>query len=373
MTRLPGFFTALYILCSLPGISAWTFVWRNVSDTPTVEEGTGAQPCKAIDHAKGKYFKFDAGDSLVRIYLYGSSSCTDGVSWTAENSLAKNSSSPIRAFAVIDLRGANTSTSSELESFPGNDWFKSSPNSPIVTAMGKRLVDEDCGKYKDGPGPQWTEADRASYQCWQQKLGYTAADADGWPGKTSWDQLKVPLTQRTASSTTAETPSNTRTETPSNTRTETPSNTSTGTPTGMFASDTTASTRSSLGPGEIAGVVVGSVVGLGLISAIIYLARLIGRRSALGSKEEETERKQERGGDDSDDHDVDDAAVAEEAKSVEKLPLEAEAIPANNPKKYFAELPGDTATAELSDSRRIFELEDARTYDYIMWSPVSSK
>ncbi|KAF7181882.1 hypothetical protein CNMCM7691_001179 [Aspergillus felis] len=354
MTRLASFFAALYILYSLPGIYAWTFVWRNISDTPTVEEGTGAQPCKAINHAKGKNFTFNAGDSIVRIYLYGSSSCTDEVLWSAENFLAKNSSSPILAFAVIDLRGANTSTSSKLEPFPGNDWFKSSPNSPIVTAMGKRLVAENCGKYTDGPGPQWTDADRQSYQCWQEKLGYTAADADGWPGKTSWDQLKVPLTESTASSTTTK-------STVSSTTTETSSNISTGTPTGMFASDTTASTRSSLGPGEIAGVVVGSVVGLGLILAIIYLARLIGRRSALGSKEEETDREPEGGGDDDEGHDVDDAAVAEEAKLVEKLPAEAEAIPANNLKKHFAELPGDTATAELSDSRRILELGNGQT------------
>jgi hypothetical protein len=129
----------------------------------------------------------------------------------------------------------------------------------------------------------------------------------------------------------------------------------------MFDSDTTASTRSSLGRGEIAGVVVGSVVGLGLILAIIYLARLRGRRSALGSKEEETEREPEGGGDDAEDHDVYDAAVAEEAKSVEQLPPAAAAIPAHNPKKHFAELPGDTATAELSDSRRIVELGDGRT------------
>jgi hypothetical protein len=128
----------------------------------------------------------------------------------------------------------------------------------------------------------------------------------------------------------------------------------------MFDSDTTASTRSSLGRGEIAGVVVGSVVGLGLILAIIYLARLRGRRSALGSKEEETEREPE-GGDDGGDHNVYDAAVAEEAKSVEQLPPAAEAIPAHDPKRHFAELPGDTAAAELSDSRRIVELGDGRT------------
>jgi hypothetical protein len=68
------------------------------------------------------------------------------------------------------------------------------PNSPIVTVMGERLVAEGCGEYEEGPRPQWTEADRASYRNWQQKLGYTGPDADGWPGPTSWEELKVPKT-----------------------------------------------------------------------------------------------------------------------------------------------------------------------------------
>ncbi|EEQ89989.1 hypothetical protein RJZ56_001182 [Blastomyces dermatitidis] len=75
--------------------------------------------------------------------------------------------------------------------FPGSDWFHRKPNSEIITAMGKRLVAVGCSAYKEGPGPQWTDADRASYKKWQNKLGYRGRDADGWPGKTSWDKLKV--------------------------------------------------------------------------------------------------------------------------------------------------------------------------------------
>ncbi|MCM3924634.1 peptidoglycan-binding protein [Frankia sp. AiPs1] len=78
--------------------------------------------------------------------------------------------------------------------FPGADWFRTNPNSKIITAMGWRLVEEGCGAYKVGPGPQWSDADRHSYQKWQRKLGYTGSDADGWPGRKSWDRLKVPRT-----------------------------------------------------------------------------------------------------------------------------------------------------------------------------------
>ncbi|WP_169807210.1 peptidoglycan-binding protein, partial [Micromonospora rosaria] len=69
---------------------------------------------------------------------------------------------------------------------------RSSPNSAIVTNMGRRLVAEGCGGYQFGPGPQWTDVDRQSYAAWQRKLGFTGADADGWPGRSTWDQLRVP-------------------------------------------------------------------------------------------------------------------------------------------------------------------------------------
>lgn len=76
--------------------------------------------------------------------------------------------------------------------YPGVGWFKTLPNSPVVTAMGKRLVANGCGKYEVGPGPQWTDVDNASYAAWQRKCGFSGEDANGWPGKITWDRLKVP-------------------------------------------------------------------------------------------------------------------------------------------------------------------------------------
>ncbi|GGZ07151.1 peptidoglycan-binding protein [Streptomyces poonensis] len=80
------------------------------------------------------------------------------------------------------------------EPFPGSGWFRVGRRSPVITAMGRRLVAEGCGRYEEGPGPEWTEADRRSYSAWQRKLGYRGQDADGIPGRTSWDRLKVPAT-----------------------------------------------------------------------------------------------------------------------------------------------------------------------------------
>ncbi|MFF8840575.1 peptidoglycan-binding protein [Streptomyces sp. NPDC015130] len=78
------------------------------------------------------------------------------------------------------------------EPFPGAEFFSPGRRSPIITAMGRRLVAEGCSAYSQGPGPSWTNADKAAYAKWQRKLGYTGTAADGIPGKKSWDALKVP-------------------------------------------------------------------------------------------------------------------------------------------------------------------------------------
>ncbi|MFJ6849339.1 peptidoglycan-binding protein [Streptomyces sp. NPDC091271] len=80
------------------------------------------------------------------------------------------------------------------EPFPGTSFFDGRTSSPVITAMGRRLVAEGCSSYAVGPGPRWSDADRRSYAAWQRKLGFRGSDADGVPGRTSWNALKVPHT-----------------------------------------------------------------------------------------------------------------------------------------------------------------------------------
>ncbi|MFI1615623.1 peptidoglycan-binding protein [Streptomyces lydicus] len=84
----------------------------------------------------------------------------------------------------------------DLVPFPGAQFFKTlpPPESPIILHMGLRLDEEGCGgPYGfSGPGPRWNEKHRQAYACFQRQLGFTGADADGWPGRTSWDRLRVP-------------------------------------------------------------------------------------------------------------------------------------------------------------------------------------
>ncbi|MFJ3665085.1 peptidoglycan-binding protein [Streptomyces sp. NPDC090106] len=91
----------------------------------------------------------------------------------------------------------STSTA-KYEPFPGQSFFMSGSkpalgkSTPIFTAMGKSLVAEGCGLYKEGPGPKLGQADVDSYEKFQRKLGFTGPAAKWPPGPTSWAALKVP-------------------------------------------------------------------------------------------------------------------------------------------------------------------------------------
>ncbi|MEU9120292.1 peptidoglycan-binding protein [Streptomyces sp. NPDC048506] len=82
------------------------------------------------------------------------------------------------------------------EPFPGRDFFRPGASGPAIAAMGRRLVAEGCGHYRGEPAPEWTEAHRKAYAAWQRKLGFRGKDADGVPGRVSWERLRVPNTQR---------------------------------------------------------------------------------------------------------------------------------------------------------------------------------
>ncbi|MDQ0794590.1 peptidoglycan-binding protein [Streptomyces sp. B1I3] len=92
-------------------------------------------------------------------------------------------------------RPAGGGPTPRYQPFPGASFFTGRTSSPVITAMGRRLVAEGCSSYAVGPGPRWTDADARSYTAWQRKLGFRGSDADGVPGRTSWNALKVPYTK----------------------------------------------------------------------------------------------------------------------------------------------------------------------------------
>ncbi|MFD9789615.1 peptidoglycan-binding protein [Streptomyces sp. NPDC059070] len=132
--------------------------------------------------------------AICRAYDWSAASVIGHKEWSDWKSDPTFSMAAMRARIARRLGGKpdTPSPAPQYQPFPGAGWFKNSPRSPIVTAMGRRLVAVGCSAYAEGPGPQWTESDRRSYARWQHRLGYSGTDADGWPGATSWAALKVP-------------------------------------------------------------------------------------------------------------------------------------------------------------------------------------
>ncbi|MFF4019943.1 peptidoglycan-binding protein [Streptomyces sp. NPDC001843] len=80
-----------------------------------------------------------------------------------------------------------------FEPFPGASFFHTGQRSPIITAMHNRLVTEGCNRYESSRGADvWGPGDVKSFAAWQRKLHLSGSDADGVPGKFSWDMLHVP-------------------------------------------------------------------------------------------------------------------------------------------------------------------------------------
>lgn len=86
-----------------------------------------------------------------------------------------------------------TAPAVQYEPFPGAAFFHGGRHSPIITALGRRLVALGFGKhYTTGPGPDWTNADKANVRDFQLSRPELAGDADGIPGPKTWAALKVP-------------------------------------------------------------------------------------------------------------------------------------------------------------------------------------
>ncbi|MBD0694038.1 hypothetical protein BG452_43130 [Streptomyces sp. CBMA123] len=84
--------------------------------------------------------------------------------------------------------GSNDGTSADA--FPGADKFGPGANNGYVTELGRMLVRRGGARfYSEGPGPRWGEADRKATQAFQLAQGWRGGEADGLPGKDTWDFL----------------------------------------------------------------------------------------------------------------------------------------------------------------------------------------
>ncbi|MFE5482080.1 peptidoglycan-binding protein [Streptomyces sp. NPDC056527] len=161
-------------------------------------DGTDPWPAAQLDAIER------ASAAICRAHGWGAKSVIGHLEWSDWKSDPRGFGMPgmrdrvqkrLAASPAKQQPAAQKPAAPRYQPFPGTSFFKTNPSSPIVTAMGRRLVAEGCSAYATGPSPRWSEADRRSYAKWQRKLGFSGSDADGWPGAMSWNALKVPYTK----------------------------------------------------------------------------------------------------------------------------------------------------------------------------------
>ncbi|MDY0812486.1 peptidoglycan-binding protein [Kitasatospora purpeofusca] len=86
--------------------------------------------------------------------------------------------------------GGGSSDGAAATAFPGADKFGPGANNAYVTRLGEMLVRRGGGRfYTEGPGPRWSESDRRATEAFQLAQGWRGGEADGLPGKDTWDYL----------------------------------------------------------------------------------------------------------------------------------------------------------------------------------------
>lgn len=74
-------------------------------------------------------------------------------------------------------------------SFPGSSRFYIGAEGAWITYLGERLVKHGWTSYTQGPGPTFTEVDKAAVKWFQEQQGWKGTDADGFPGAETWKRL----------------------------------------------------------------------------------------------------------------------------------------------------------------------------------------
>ncbi|MDG4865720.1 peptidoglycan-binding protein, partial [Streptomyces sp. T-3] len=74
--------------------------------------------------------------------------------------------------------------------YPGPAAFGPGTHGTHITDLGRLLGKRGGARfYRSGPGPSWGEADRRATQAFQRAQGWTGRDADGLPGRLTWEYL----------------------------------------------------------------------------------------------------------------------------------------------------------------------------------------
>ncbi|MEV7185934.1 peptidoglycan-binding protein [Kitasatospora sp. NPDC093102] len=101
-----------------------------------------------------------------------------------------NNSGSYVPYRYTGLSAGGNGGGTSSTAFPGADRFGPGADNAYVTELGRMLVQRGgAAFYSSGPGPRWSESDRKATQAFQLAQGWRGSEADGIPGKDTWDHL----------------------------------------------------------------------------------------------------------------------------------------------------------------------------------------
>ncbi|OGM39676.1 hypothetical protein ABOM_011600 [Aspergillus bombycis] len=137
MKSLPLLTTLLLTLTTTPTTQAWTFTWRNASNTPFMERSTSPAPCTQIDQAEGKEFVFEPNNSPYSFYIWSNDNCSGSYSgFTPPSRWGKKASTDLRSFMVNYGGNDGPSTTAVPSSSSTSTSSSSSTSTETSTATG---------------------------------------------------------------------------------------------------------------------------------------------------------------------------------------------------------------------------------------------
>ncbi|WP_141711414.1 MULTISPECIES: peptidoglycan-binding protein [Jiangella] len=80
----------------------------------------------------------------------------------------------------------------EVVPYPGPEVFGAGKVNDYVLLVGSALVlrsKKYRDLYKEGPSRTWSATDQAAVKAFQEDQGWKGTDADGIPGKQTWQRL----------------------------------------------------------------------------------------------------------------------------------------------------------------------------------------
>ncbi|KAL3456582.1 hypothetical protein BJX64DRAFT_270498 [Aspergillus heterothallicus] len=138
MARFSNLWLAYLALTLVPGVAAWTLVWRNDTTSAEVVDGQDEKNCTQIWHEVGEQFSFDPeGPWCVKFYHDAECDRTSGIDCSGRM-WKQNANSNISAFSVYSMPPASMTaagfTSDTPTSTPTPTSTTTDASSPTPTA-----------------------------------------------------------------------------------------------------------------------------------------------------------------------------------------------------------------------------------------------